>query len=171
MEYLRFSCPCSPEGLLWCHDLYLNLLSTFNPNPLCLWPWVLYTCSLMTLPFHCPVISLPPLFWLLSLCSLFLCLWLYFARFFILLIRFHLEVRSYGICPSQPGLFHLAQCSPVPSMLLQRVYAPSFSLHSAHQQTSGSKNYDIFTQWVISIVQLVICLLYTSDAADDLSVV
>ena len=27
---------------------------------------------------------------------------------FVLLIRFHLKVRSYGICPSLPGLFHLA---------------------------------------------------------------
>ena len=30
IEYLRFSCLCSPEGLLWCHDLYLSLLSTLN---------------------------------------------------------------------------------------------------------------------------------------------
>ena len=45
-----------------------------------------------------------------------------------LLIRVHLYVRSYGVCLSLPGLFHLAWCSPVPSMLLQRVEAPSFSL-------------------------------------------
>ena len=30
---------------------------------------------------------------------------------------FQLKVRSYGICPTLPGLFHLPQCSPVPSML------------------------------------------------------
>ena len=28
--------------------------------------------------------------------------------FFLLLIVFQLKVRSYGICPSPPGLFHLA---------------------------------------------------------------
>ena len=28
--------------------------------------------------------------------------------FFVLLIMFQLKVRSYGICPSLPGLFHLA---------------------------------------------------------------
>ena len=36
----------------------------------------------------------------------FQCLWLYFACLFILLIRFLLMVRSYGICLSPPGLFH-----------------------------------------------------------------
>ena len=30
MKYLRFSCLCSPLGLQWYHDLYLNLLSTLN---------------------------------------------------------------------------------------------------------------------------------------------
>ena len=30
VEYLRFSCLCSPLGLLWCHKLYLSLLSTLN---------------------------------------------------------------------------------------------------------------------------------------------
>ena len=58
--------------------------------------------------FHSfPVISLPPPLWLLSVCSLFQCLWLYFACLFILLIK------------SPPGLLHLASCSPVPSMLSQ----------------------------------------------------
>ena len=35
-------------------------------------------------------------------------LWLYFVCFFLLLIMFQLKVRSYGICPSPPGLFHSA---------------------------------------------------------------
>ena len=30
IECLRFSCLCFPLGLLWCHDLYLNLLFTLN---------------------------------------------------------------------------------------------------------------------------------------------
>ena len=34
----------------------------------------------------------------LSNCSLFQCLWLYFACLFVLLTRFHLKVRLYGIC-------------------------------------------------------------------------
>ena len=40
-------------------------------------------------------------------CSQPQCLWLYFC-FFLLLIMFQLRVRSYGIYPSSPGLFHLA---------------------------------------------------------------
>ena len=36
---------------------------------------------------------------------------------FILLVRFHLYVRSYGICPSPTGLFHLASWFPGSSML------------------------------------------------------
>ena len=31
-----------------------------------------------------------------------------FCLLFLLLIMFQLKVRSYGICPSPPGLFHLA---------------------------------------------------------------
>ena len=83
----------------------------------------------MTLPLCSPIITLPlPTLWLLSACSLFQCLWFYFACLFVLLIRFHLYVRSYGVCLSPPGLFHLAQCSPDPPMLSWRVGAPSFFL-------------------------------------------
>ena len=32
----------------------------------------------------------------------------FFSCLFVLLIRFQLKVRSYGICPSLPSLFHLA---------------------------------------------------------------
>ena len=55
-----------------------------------------------------PIYPLPSTQWLLSVCYLFQCLWLYFVCLFVLLIRFHLEVRSYSICISLPGLFHLA---------------------------------------------------------------
>ena len=51
--------------------------------------------------------------------SLFPSLWLHSAHLLILFIRFHLQVRYYGICPSLPGPLHPAQRSPVPSMLLQ----------------------------------------------------
>ena len=50
----------------------------------------------------------PPPLWLLSLCSLIPYLWLYFVCLFVLLIKFHLYVRSYVICLSPPGLCHLA---------------------------------------------------------------
>ena len=50
----------------------------------------------------------PPPLWLLLVCSSLQCLWLCFACLFVLLTSFHLQVRSYGICPSSPGLFHLA---------------------------------------------------------------
>ena len=45
-------------------------------------PWVLYTCSLTTLPLLCPIIPLLPPLWSLSVCSLFQCLWLYCACLF-----------------------------------------------------------------------------------------
>ena len=43
------------------------------------------------LPFS-PIIPLPTPLWLLSVCSLFQCLWLYFACLFVLLIRFQLHI-------------------------------------------------------------------------------
>ena len=46
---------------------------------------------------------LPTPFWLLLLVSGYT-----LFAFFLLLIMFQLKVRSYGICPSPPGLFHLA---------------------------------------------------------------
>ena len=50
----------------------------------------------------------PPCPQLLLDCSQLQYLWLYFVCFFLLLIMFQLKVRSYGICTSQSGLFHLA---------------------------------------------------------------
>ena len=85
-------------------------IPTSDPQTYCLWlcPCVLYTCSLMDLPLFSSIIPLPPPLWLLSVCSLFQCFWLYFVCLFVLLIRFHLQVKSYGICLSPPALFHLA---------------------------------------------------------------
>ena len=96
-------------------------IPTSDPQTYCLWlcPCVLYTCSLMDLPLFSSIIPLPPPLWLLSVCSLFQCFWLYFVCLFVLLIRFHLQVRSCGICISPPDLFQLAYCCPVPSMLSQ----------------------------------------------------
>ena len=68
-------------------------LSPFSPHhaphppqtyPLWLCPYVLYTCSLMALPLISPIILLSPPLWLLSVCSLFQCLWFYFACLFVL---------------------------------------------------------------------------------------
>ena len=55
---------------------------TLNSTSLWLCPWVLYTCSLMTLPPLSPIIPFPSPLWLLSICSLFQCLWMYFACLF-----------------------------------------------------------------------------------------
>ena len=84
--------PAIPTSLPWFHP---SLVLSMCPLQL----------FLKSLHPHYP---LPPSLWLLSDCSLFQCLQLYFACLFVLLIRFHLKVRSYGICLSLPGLFHLA---------------------------------------------------------------
>ena len=62
----------------------------------------------LTLPLLSPIISLTPPFWSLLVYSLFPCLWFCFACLFLLLIRFQLQVRSYGIYLSPTGLFQLA---------------------------------------------------------------
>ena len=74
-----------------------HLPHSILPHPHCLCPCVLYTSSLMDCPLFSPIIPLPALLWLLSVCSLFQRLWLYFACLFVLLLRFHLQVTSYGI--------------------------------------------------------------------------
>ena len=85
-------------------------------------------CSL-TRPFSffpCyPLPSSPPVTvsWVLISMSLVL-----FVHLFLLFISFHLQVRSCGICLWPLGFCHLVQNSPVPSMLSQRVGAPSFIL-------------------------------------------
>ena len=102
----------------WCSRTVVSTfpppLSPTPPNPsshpqsypLSLCPWVLYTCSLMTLPL---ISSIIPLFLPSgTLFVLYFNVWLYFACLLVLFIRFHLQVRSYGICLLPPGLFHLA---------------------------------------------------------------
>ena len=80
---------------------------TLESTLLWLCPYVLYTFSLMVLLLFSPNIPVPCPLWLLSVCSLFQFLWFYFVCLFVWFIRFHLQVRSYGICFSPPGLFHL----------------------------------------------------------------
>ena len=81
---------------------------TLNPFPTLTLPMGPLYMFLDQLPLLYPIILLLPPLWLLSVCFLFQCLWLYFVCLFVLVIRFHLKVRSYGICVSPPGLFHLA---------------------------------------------------------------
>ena len=64
--------------------------SLFTPSPSPSPPalsLLLFLLSLPPIPFP---LSFPHPLWLLSACSLFPCLWLYFACLFVLLIRFHL---------------------------------------------------------------------------------
>ena len=70
---------------------------SYHPLDLSMGP---HTYSLMTLSLLSPIISLCPPLWLLSVCYLFQCIWLYLvvAWLFVLLIKIHLQVRSYGIC-------------------------------------------------------------------------
>ena len=68
---------------------------------------------------------LPPPLWSLSVCSLFPCPWFYFACLFVLLIRFHLYVRSHGICLS---LAWFTSLSIMLSRLIQAVARSRFLL-------------------------------------------
>ena len=64
--------PCPPPApLVFVHGSFIHV------------PWP-------DLPLSVPVTPLPPPLWSLSVCSLFPCLWLYFAQLFVLLIRLHL---------------------------------------------------------------------------------
>ena len=58
------------------------ILPPFGPVSFIPFPWQLFPLF--------PIIPLQPSLWLLSICSLFQCLWLYFACLFVLLSRFHL---------------------------------------------------------------------------------
>ena len=87
----------------------LHPTSAEPPSPTSTLPLDFVHVSFIVVPVitspHCPL-STPPC--RLLDCSSRQCLWLYVVCFFLLLIMFELKVRSYGICPSPPGLFHLA---------------------------------------------------------------
>ena len=70
-------------------------------------PCVLYNCSCKPFTLF-PHYLLPSPLCSMSACSLFQCLWLYFACLSVLLMRFQLKVRSYGICllPPLPACSH-----------------------------------------------------------------
>ena len=52
------------------------------------------------------------------------------------------------MCLSQPGLFHLAYCSPVPSMLSRKVGAPSFLLKISKYISNSEKTIEL---WMVSL--------------------
>ena len=83
-----FPC-CSP---LTHHPLHLWLPQSI-PTPLSVPMRPLFMFCDLPLPLLSPVISLVPPLWSLSVCSLSLCLWFYFAHLFVWLIRVHLYVR------------------------------------------------------------------------------
>ena len=97
----HYSCPHFSPITLPCPTH--TPLSTFNPLPS---PIGFVHGSFIRGAWHMvldpsptfPCYPLSPLLWSLSVCSLFPCLWLYIACLFVLLIRFHLLVKSYGIC-------------------------------------------------------------------------
>ena len=91
-----FLSPALPTPIFHIQSSLLPLMS-LSMGPL-------YMLLDLTLLLLSPVIPpLAPPLWSLSVCSLFVCLWFYFAHLFVLLIRFHLLVRSYSICVSLLG--------------------------------------------------------------------
>ena len=94
---------CCSNTVIPVFPLLLSLVLPTQSLPLSILPPLslsmdpLYMFLDLTLPFLSLLIPLSPPLWPLSVCSLFPCLWFYFARLFVLLVRFHLQVRSYGI--------------------------------------------------------------------------
>ena len=80
----------SPFSPHYCLPPYPPPPPTVNPAPLSLSMGPLHMFLDLTLPLLSPIIPLLLPLWSLSVCSLFLCLWFYFAHLFVLLIRFHL---------------------------------------------------------------------------------
>ena len=81
-------------------------LSLSIPTPLSMSMSPLYTFLDLPRPlFSC---YLPPRPALVTISLFFISVSLGLFCLFVSLIRFHLQVRSYGICLSPPGLFHLA---------------------------------------------------------------
>ena len=73
---------------------------------------------------------LPPLFPLVTVCSLFPSLWFYFAHLFVFLIRLDLQVRSNGTCS-----IHLLLSSPSEmkaKLECLHLLGPSLQLPSIH---------------------------------------
>ena len=96
----------SRNSFYCCSNISVSIFLLPLPPPLHYCPRVLYNCSCKPFTLF-PWNSLPCPLWSLSAYSQFQWLWLYFACLFVLLIRFLLKVRSYGIYLFLPVLFHL----------------------------------------------------------------
>ena len=116
--YFFFFISCLSLSFFYCYSITVVCIfsPSFHPtpaktttHPTSTLPLDFVHVSFIVVPVnpspHCP---LPTPLWLLLDGSELQCLWLYFVCFFLLLITGQLKVRSYGICPSPPGLFHLA---------------------------------------------------------------
>ena len=104
--------------------VYFWTHSKITTNPYYIDIYYIYFLPNPFIFFH-PAPNHPPLRQL-SVSFMYPCFCFCFVHQFILFFKFHISVRSYGICLSLTGLFHLAQCSPGPTMLSQKVRFPSF---------------------------------------------
>ena len=97
---------------------------SFRQSPHCyLCPWAMLICSLaIPFTFFYPVTPTPSTLTAISLFQVSMPLFLFCS------LDSTYRLRSYGICLSLTGLFHLAQQCPGLSMLLQKVRVPSFLL-------------------------------------------
>ena len=99
--------PFSPSTLP-CLNYPPSSTLSLSPNPVVFVHGSCIHVPRLDLSSSPPFILFPHFLWSLSVCSLFPHLWQHFAYLFALFIRFHLSVRSFGICLSLPGLFNLA---------------------------------------------------------------
>ena len=110
---------CNPDipWIFYCIFFQDHLVPLYPLHPAitncCPFPWPLFYFCLILPPSNLPLLSCHP--------AIYLWVFLYFSCWFSFFIRFHIWVKLYDTCLAQAGLFHLAQCSPGPSMLLQRV--------------------------------------------------
>ena len=98
---------------------------TIFPNLCFTSPWLFYNCQFLSI--NPLTFSLRPQTSPSGHRQFVLCVY-EFALILLVLFcfRFHVSVKSYGICLSLSTLFHLAQYSLGPSMLLQMVRLYSF---------------------------------------------
>ena len=138
----------------WFKYCCLHFHPTISPHPylppLNLHPLALSLCPLYifleALPIFFSIIPLPPL-WLLSVCSLFQCLWLYFACLFVLLIRFHPAIPPLGLYPKNPETpIQKNLCTPM-FTAAQFTIAKFWKQPKCPSVNEWIKSYDTFTQW------------------------
>ena len=123
---------CIPYHYHWYHDIINDIITISLTTFLILYftsSWLFCNCQFVYLnPFtfftQCP--NLPPL-WQPSVCSLYPWVCFRFVCSFILFFRFHIEVKSHGICVSLSDLLHLAQYPLGLPMLSHMTYLCTFN--------------------------------------------